>query len=71
MQNGININIQDSKGNTLLHFVYASDRKEIAEYLISKGIDQTLTNNEGKLAISLKRETSNDNDINFMSIDEQ
>ena len=55
-QVGININIQDSNGNTLLHVAYDNNRKEIAEYLILQGIDQTIKNSLGELAISLKRE---------------
>ena len=56
----IDINIQDSKGNTLLHVAYDNYRNEIAEYLISRGIDQTLKNKSEQLAISLKKERNND-----------
>ena len=52
-QIGININTQDAKGNTLLHIAYEKENPKIAEYLIQQGIDQTLKNNDGKLAISL------------------
>ena len=59
-QVGININIQDSKGNTLLHVAYFCNRDKMAEYLISQGIDQKLKNNSGKLALSYKTERNED-----------
>ena len=37
----------DAKGNTAMHFALAYGYEDIAEYLVRKGADPTVTNEEG------------------------
>lgn len=46
----ININLQNSSGNTALHWAAVNGLKEIVAYLISKKADVLITNKSGKIA---------------------
>lgn len=46
---GINLNKQNLNGNTPLHYCYAYAFTQLAEFLIAKGADESLSNNDGKL----------------------
>lgn len=46
---GINLNKQNKNGNTALHYCYAYAFTQLAEFLIAKGADESLSNNDGKL----------------------
>jgi len=46
---GININKQNKNGNTALHYCYAYSFTQLAEFLIAKGADESLSNMDGKL----------------------
>lgn len=50
MKHGCDINIQNMKGNTGLHFLFAYGYPEIAEYFIKKGGDEFIMNDLGKVA---------------------
>lgn len=39
--------LQNLRGNTALHYAYAYKFTSLAEYLISKGADDSITNHEG------------------------
>ena len=45
---GHKINVQDNKGNTPLHCGCFNGHREIAETLMLAGVDETVTNDEGK-----------------------
>jgi len=44
IKNGGNMDIQNCRGNTGLHFLFAYGYVDIAEYFVSKGADETLQN---------------------------
>lgn len=46
---GGDMDAQNLKGNTGLHFLYAFGYAEIAEYFIEKGADPNVLNEAGKL----------------------
>jgi hypothetical protein len=46
---GINLNKQNNNGNTSLHYCYAYAFTQLAEFLIAKGADESLSNHDGKL----------------------
>jgi len=50
MKHGCDINIQNMKGNTGLHFLFAYGYAEIGEYFIKKGGDELIMNDFGKVA---------------------
>jgi ankyrin repeat protein len=47
LRNGAFINAQNSNGQTPLHFCFAFGYKDLGEYLISKGADDSLCNKYG------------------------
>ncbi len=44
---GADINVQNKRGNTRLHYCFACDYDELGKYLISKGADVTILNELG------------------------
>jgi hypothetical protein len=54
---GANINMKDGDGNTHLHIAAKNNVLNIVEYLLSKGIDTTLTNVNGITALTLAEES--------------
>ena len=46
---GANMNATNSRGNTALHFCYKYGNVALAEYLISKGANQSIRNADGRL----------------------
>lgn len=46
---GADMNATNSRGNTALHFCYKYGNETLAEYLISKGADQSIRNADGRL----------------------
>ena len=46
-QTGV-VNASNLKGNTALHFALAYGFTELAQYLVSKGADEHVTNDKGK-----------------------
>jgi len=50
LRRGADANIKNSAGNTALHFLYAYGFRELGDYLVSKGADDTITNMEGLTA---------------------
>lgn len=44
---GVPLDARNSKGNTAMHFAMAYGYEDIAEYLVRKGADPTVTNEEG------------------------
>ena len=50
LRRGSNINARNHKGNTPLHYTFQYGYGEtLGQYLISKGADSTVRNNQGKL----------------------
>ena len=49
LRNGSQLNLQNSRGNTALHFCFKYQYKELGEYLISKGADDSILNADGLL----------------------
>ena len=47
LRRGANINIQNLSGNTALHYCYAYSNLELADYLKSKGADDSIINVDG------------------------
>ena len=48
LHRGANVNHQNKQGNTALHFAFTYDTSgQIAELLIERGADDTITNNAG------------------------
>ena len=47
LKGGINVNCQNGKSNTPLHYCFAYGFSELGDYLISKGADKTLCNDDG------------------------
>jgi hypothetical protein len=47
LRKGADPNTRNDKGNTALHYLFAYKHRELGEYLIDKGADDTLTNNDG------------------------
>ena len=47
LRNGAFLNVQNSRGNTPLHFCYAYGYTELGDYLVSKGADDSLRNCDG------------------------
>ncbi len=47
LRRGAKINAQNGDGYSVLHFCFQHGRKKLAEYLISKNADDTLTNSQG------------------------
>jgi len=47
LRRGANINQQSMAGNTALHFCYVKGQADLAEYLKSKGADDTIINADG------------------------
>lgn len=52
---GININYQDSSGNTALHNAALIGNREIVEELLLAGINLTVLNNDGKVAANVAK----------------
>lgn len=50
LRRGADPNVQNSAGNTALHFLFAYGFRELGEYLVSKGADDTIQNHEGLTA---------------------
>ncbi|KAL7454011.1 hypothetical protein ACHAWC_005647 [Mediolabrus comicus] len=46
---GADINQQNSSGNTPLHYCFLYQKDSLGRYLISKGADETIRNNDGRL----------------------
>ena len=44
---GVPLDARNAKGNTAMHFALAYGYRDIAEYLVRKGADPTVTNDEG------------------------
>ncbi len=44
---GADINAQNKRGHTCLHYCFAYNYEELGEYLISKGADETILNELG------------------------
>merc|ERR1711959_822422 len=47
LKNHININQQNSRGNTALHYCYQYGFSDLAEYLLAHGADDSILNQEG------------------------
>lgn len=47
LRRGADVNIQNSAGNTALHFCYAYNKEALAEYLKSKGANDAILNADG------------------------
>ncbi|XP_014228406.1 ankyrin-1-like [Trichogramma pretiosum] len=47
------LDAQDEEGNTVLHWTLKNLRRNIAEWLLRKGADPTLANNEGSTALHI------------------
>ncbi|RYE12025.1 MAG: ankyrin repeat domain-containing protein [Rickettsiales bacterium] len=58
------INIQGRGGDTLLHIAYKRGLNQLADYLLSEGIDKNIQNDNGLKAGESK---DNDNDIDILS----
>lgn len=43
----VDVNAQNAKGNTALHYALAYGFPQVRDYLISKGADESLVNEEG------------------------
>ena len=50
------LNQQNSAGNTGLHWAVLCNKKDVAEYLISEGIDAEIKNADGKNAFDISLE---------------
>jgi len=67
----VDINLQDSDGNTPLHLAYCIDAVDIIEYLISVGCEQDITNLSGKLpAQMLDSDSEEENEIEKEIVEE-
>ena len=44
---GVPLDARNAKGNTAMHFALAYGYRDVAEYLVRKGADPTVTNDEG------------------------
>lgn len=42
------VNMQDSEGQTPLHYATTCEREEIAQYLVKKGAEPSIVDNEGE-----------------------
>ena len=47
LRRGATINAQNNIGNSALHFLHAYNHIQLAKYIIGKGADDSLVNNEG------------------------
>lgn len=47
LRKGLNINAQNSAGQTALHYCFAYGHRALASYLIDKGADDSIKNAEG------------------------
>ena len=47
LRRGANIDAQNHTGNTALHYLYEYEHTELADYLLSKGADDSLLNSHG------------------------
>lgn len=52
-QDGMDINYQDSDGNSFLHLCVMNNKLECTKYLIKKDINVSLKNNKGELSIHI------------------
>ena len=56
---GINVNAQDNKGNTALHWAVHMDKKQAVNYLMYYKIDVNLRNNDNETAIDMAIRNNN------------
>jgi ankyrin repeat protein len=64
VENGCNINIKDSKGNTILHIavlhILVNDGSiDDIKYIINNGINKDIQNNDGKTALMIATRAKN------------
>ena len=48
IDSGAQINHQDNDGNTALHYALMGENFELAKFLVGKGADKTIKNNDGE-----------------------
>eukprot|EP00747_Dinoflagellata_sp_TGD_P198921 gnl/TRDRNA2_/TRDRNA2_72048_c1_seq1.p1 gnl/TRDRNA2_/TRDRNA2_72048_c1~~gnl/TRDRNA2_/TRDRNA2_72048_c1_seq1.p1 ORF type:complete len:210 (+),score=29.31 gnl/TRDRNA2_/TRDRNA2_72048_c1_seq1:69-632(+) len=51
LQSGISVNIQNSRGNTPLHYCHLYGFEQLADYLIANGADDSVPNSAGFLPL--------------------
>ena len=65
---GYNINARNADGNTLLHFVVKNRANQVAVYLLKKGADYNITNEEQVTPLQLAVEEGLDDVLPFMGL---
>ncbi|RNA14055.1 Palmitoyltransferase ZDHHC17, partial [Brachionus plicatilis] len=61
-----NLNAQDSKGNTPLHYTVAFNNATVMDILLNKGASQNIPNNKGQTALDLAIDRKKTNAANFL-----
>jgi ankyrin repeat protein len=56
VENGCNINIKDSNGNTILHIAVNYGSIDDIKYIINNGINKDIQNNDGKTALMIAKD---------------
>ncbi|CAM9310843.1 unnamed protein product, partial [Hapterophycus canaliculatus] len=64
LQKGANISAKYNNGKTSLHLVcelfFSATSAEVADYLLRRGADETLADNDGRLAVDLVEDSGTD-----------
>ena len=70
LENGVDVNLRDSEGNTALHYAAKNSSKNAAktycELLLDFKADVNIANNDGKTAVDIAVETDNEPLVKFL-----